>query len=163
MLICMLIEIFCTVFHFYLLFQTNPHPPHTKSPLNNSVCMKKNFSKRNNSHICNEIISFFSELFFDKQWHVLSLYILVFFFCLFFLLKSIFRSESCAIFSFLFFFAFFYPCYFALFFENFNSCLLFRFSLDRPIDRRLYKIGRCLANSRYLLCVCVCFFLFLFR
>jgi hypothetical protein len=33
-------------------------------------------------------------------------------------------------------------------------CVFFVFfSLDRLIDRRLYKTGRCLANSRYLLCL----------
>jgi hypothetical protein len=61
-------------------------------------------------------------------------------------------------FFFIFFFVFFgfFFLLLCIILLNFNSCLLL-FFFDRLIDRRLYKTGRCLANSRYLLCF---FFLF---
>ncbi len=114
---------------FYLLFQTS-----IQSLLNNSVFVKGTMAI----------------YIWRKQWHVLSFYLLI--------------RELCHFF-FQFFFSFFFGFFFLLLciiLLNFNSCLLlffFSFFFDRLIDRRLYKTGRCLANSRYLLC----FFFFFFR
>jgi len=103
-------------FYFYLLLQTSTYKffsPFPQSPLNNSVCMKN----KTNSHICNEIISFFFSKNSDKFYH----FTIFFRFLSLSLKNSIYWSESCAI---------FFPSLFSLLLciilLNFNSCLLFR-------------------------------------
>jgi hypothetical protein len=105
----------CTVsfFLFICCFKQAHIKSSFQSLLNNSVCMEeKKIKKRNNSHICNENISFFSLFFFVEKKTVtcsISLYSSVFFLNL---------SIDQRVVPFPFFaFSFFFPCYFALFFE----------------------------------------------
>jgi len=64
----MLIERFCTVFLCCFKQAHNNSFFSFQSPLNNSVFVwRKKISKRNNSHICNERISFFSKFFSNNS------------------------------------------------------------------------------------------------